>query len=95
MVGNDEKRGFTVSFNPTTIIATIIVVGWIAAFFLDTYVDSFERPTSLDPLMLLVGGFFLARDSVLRNQNGPQNSTPNQPIGRGDDDPEPATAESE
>lgn len=61
---SSNKRGFVIKFDLVTVITAIIVVAWAASYAAEFFSPTFQAPSSLDPLMLLVASTYITKSAV-------------------------------
>lgn len=62
------KKSFTLKFDLVTVITVVIVIAWAAAYVAEFLSPTFEAPSSLDPLMLLVASTYITKSAVETQQ---------------------------
>ena len=66
MTDNNGKRKFP---NGVTLLTYIVAGAWIGAYIIEYFSPTFEAPASLDPLMLLVVGYYFTNTAVTAKKN--------------------------
>ena len=70
-MSENTKRGLTIKFDLVTVITAVIVVAWAASYAAEFFSSTFQAPSSLDPLMLLVASTYITKSAVQSQKEEP------------------------